>query len=368
MQNIHEIRKNYPILQDKIQLSSCSQSAMHINVKRDIEEYMTSWEVNGMDWELWMEVCEQARTKFARLINAKPSEVSIVSSLSHAMSAIITSLKPEKNKNEMILSEAEFPTIGHVALSQDHVKVHFTAPKTEAYQEMISDQTFFTSIPNVYFYNGEILDVKQISKHAHEKGSYVFVDAYQAAGQIDIDVKESNVDFLASGMQKYLLGIPGIAFLYVKEEVANSLTPKITGWFGQENPFAFDAQNVTYAAGAKRFDSGTFPMINGFAANSALDVLLDVGVKNIEQYLRKLSQFTMDYANHYGLTIASPADVTKKGSNTAIRVDRAGEMEQALKAQNILVSARNDVIRIAPHYYNTEDDIKKAIDELVEMI
>src|SRR5690625_3647574 len=230
-----------------------------------------------MYWELWMDVCEQARIKFARLINAKPSEISIVSSLSHAISAIVTSLTPIEYKKEILLSEADFPTIGHAVLSQDNINVRFT--KTEEYRQNITDKTLLTSVPHVSFYNGEILDVKNIGKLAHEKGSYVFVDAYQSAGQVNIDVQNSNVDFLAAGMQKYLLGIPGIAFLYVREEIANNLTPKITGWFGQEDPFAFDGANVNYALGAMRFDSGTFPMINGFAANSALDLLLDIGVE-----------------------------------------------------------------------------------------
>lgn len=115
---------------------------------------------------------------------------------------------------------------------------------------------------------------------------YTLVDAYQSAGQVDIDVKQLNIDFLAAGMQKYLLGMPGIAFLYVKEEIAELLSPKITGWFGQDNPFAFDGEVVDYAQGAQRFDTGTYPMINGFTADSALDIILEIGVKNTEKILR----------------------------------------------------------------------------------
>src|SRR5699024_10984875 len=139
---------------------------------------------------------------------------------------------------------------------------------------------------------------------------------YQSAGQVDIDVKSLDVDFLAAGMQKYLLGVPGIAFLYIKEEIAEALSPNITGWFGQANPFNFNGEIVDYAQGAQRFDTGTFPMINGFAAHCALDILLNIGVKEIEKYLKELSLFTIDYCKKNNLELASLSDPDLKGSNT----------------------------------------------------
>src|SRR5690606_29261049 len=163
----------------------------------------------------------------------------------------------------------------HATLSQDNFEVNFITPSLETYEKAISEKTILTSAPYVSYYNGEILDLKTLTKIAHNNGSLVFVDAYQAVGQSHIDVKKFKIDFLAAGMQKYMLGIPGIAFLYVKKEVANQMTPKITGWFGQSNPFSFKIQEVDYAAGARRFDSGTFPMINGFASASAIKILSD---------------------------------------------------------------------------------------------
>lgn len=362
------IRKEFPILTNKIQLSSCSQSAVHRSVKNSINKYVDTWEKDGMDWDLWMEVCENARLKFAKLINAKTSEIAIVSSVSHAISSIATSLQPRENKKDFLVSKDDFPCIGHVALSQNNYNIKYVDYNKDNLSAVINDETFLVSVPHVSFYNGAISNLEEVVRRTKEKDSYIFVDAYQSAGQVDIDVKKLNIDFLATGMQKYLLGIPGIAFLYVKEEIAETLSPKITGWFGQANPFAFDGEVIEYAQGAQRFDSGTFPIINGFAANSALDILLKVGVKNIEKYLEDLSQFTLDYCNKNKLEVVSPLDPTLKGSNTAIRVDNANVLEAALKKNNILVSARADVIRIAPHFYNTTDDIKSAVDALKALV
>src|SRR5699024_9366862 len=168
--DIDNIRKDFPILNEKIQLSSCSQSAQHVKVKESISKYMTSWEQNGTDWEYWMEICESARVKFAKMINAKDHEIAIVSSTSHAISSILTSLPGEKD--EILLSESEFPSIGHASLSQNGKKVKYAYSNYEDYSNLITKNTILTSAPYVSFYNGEIMDIKNLTKLAHENDSY----------------------------------------------------------------------------------------------------------------------------------------------------------------------------------------------------
>ena len=375
MISTEQFRQQFPILKNKIQLSSCSQSAMHETVKESIQNYMDSWEQGGMDWMQWMQECEEARELFAKQINAKPSEVAIVSSVSHAAAAISTSLKPIGKRNQVVITDFDFPTIGHVWRSNEKefdvefLKQNENGFNTVAdYNSMLSDNLLLFSTSHVNYYNGFKQDLREISSCVHEKGGYFFVDAYQSFGQTPIDVKAMNIDFLAAGMQKYGLGIPGIAFLYVNEEIANELTPKITGWFGQANPFAFDVRGKEYAEGAKRFDSGTFPMINGYAAHAALKILdnLDLGV--VEKHLALLSSTAKQEIQNVGLENRSLFNLNEKGSSTAVFVKNASEVEQSLAKEGIIVSARNDVIRIAPHYYNTEEDVKITIDALAKVV
>ncbi|RXT08023.1 aminotransferase class V-fold PLP-dependent enzyme [Ammoniphilus sp. CFH 90114] len=370
---LSDYRAEFPILEHQVQLSSCSQSALSMRVKKAINQYMDSWEKEGMDWMGWMEAVEASRVSFARLINAEVEEVAVVPSVSHAVSAIATSLEIKGDKNQVLVTDMDFPTIGHVWLAQKDMTVNFISSEQgqiplEAYQKNIEDHTLITSISHVSYYNGFQQDIEQIARIAHAKGSYLFVDAYQSAGNVKIDVKQMGVDFLATGLQKYLLGIPGIAFLYVNKEVAKKLQPRVTGWFGQENPFAFDVERLEFAEGARKFDAGTPPMINGFAAQAALDFLLEVGMDRIEPHLKKLSRFALQYAAERGLAVRSPLDVQIKGSNTAIFVPNASEVEQRMKQRGIIVASRLNVIRIAPHFYNTEGDVKKAIDVLCEEI
>ena len=366
-------RDDFPILRESIQLCSCSQSALHVRVKQALADYVVSWETRGQDWDAWMAVCEDARAKFAQLINAKPTEIAIVSSVSHAVSAIATSLARPKDRRRVVTTMMDFPCIGHVWLSQQDLDVSFIPPvdyqiPLEAYQTSLDSHTLLLSTFHFAYYNGFKQDIGRIAEMAHQAGAYLLVDAYQAAGQVEIDVKAMDIDFLVSGLQKYLLGTPGLAFLYVKEEIAEQLTPRITGWFGQAEPFAFDVSHVEYAPGARRFDSGTFPMIAGYAASAGLDVMLEIGVANIEEYLADLSTFALEYASSKGLTVRSPRDVRRKGSNTAILVPDSHQIEELMRSKGFIVSARADVIRIAPHFYNTEDDIRGAVDALSDIL
>lgn len=364
-------REYFPILSEKIQLSSCSQSALSNQVAAAIREYTDTLRHDGMDWMLWMAKVEEAKVQFAKMINAQPEEVAILSSVSDCASSVASALDFTGERTDIVTTELDFPSIGHVWLAQQKkgAKVRFITPvdhliPLEYYNESVNEQTLLTSIPHVSFYNGFKQDLKKIASIVHGKGSYLFVDAYQSAGSVRIDVKEMDVDFLAAGSQKYMLGIPGISFLYVKKELAETLEPGNTGWFGRIEPFAFDIKRLDFAGGARRFETGTPPMINGYAAAAALQLLNEIGVDQIEAYLQTLSKTAIDYAKEKGMRVVSPHDLSQKAANTAIFVPQASKAEAILKEQGILVSARNDVIRIAPHFYNTEQEVLTAIDAL----
>lgn len=368
-------RTLFPTLGETIHLSSCSQSAISIPVKEGIDSYLTSWTENGMDWDGWMTKVYEAKVAFANLINASPDEIAVLSSVSDAASSFAGSLDFSEKRKKVVTTDIDFPCIGHVWLSQAHrgAKVTFVPESNhmislEQYEQAIDDATLVTSIPHVSYYNGFIQDVKAVSEIAHANGSLLFVDAYQSAGSVPIDVKEMGIDALATGAQKYLLGIPGISFLYVKKELAEVLEPKTTGWFSRVNPFAFNHKLLDYAEGTSRFDTGTPMMINAYAAHAGIMLLNEIGVGQIRSYLMKLSTVAIETAKKLDLSIASPLDVNIKGSNTAIRVENASQLEQFLKTKRIVVSARNDVLRVAPHFYNTAEEVERAIEEIYHAI
>src|SRR5690625_3228890 len=157
-------------------------------------------------------------------------------------------------------------------------------------------------------------------------------------------------------MYKYLLGIPAIALMYISKDIADQLEPSTTGWFGQVNPFEFNLTELKYASSTQRFNTGTPPIVNAYVADEALHTVLNVGVSEIEAYLNELSAFGLETAEDLGLTVYSPTDISMKAPCTAIYVGDAAGVEAQMKERDIIVSARKDVIRIAPHFYNTKAD------------
>ena len=373
IETLLKVRSGFPGLDKKIILSSCSQSAISLDVMNAMDEYKNSLLDEGMSWETWMEKVNSAKERFARIINCDPSEVAILSSVSDSISSILQSL--ELNKQDVCVTEMDFPCIGHAILAQKFTQdfnVTFIPAENnmipiENYETHITENTALTCISHVSYYNGFRQNIKDIAKIAHKKGSLLLVDAYQSAGAINIHVKDMDIDVLVTGMQKYLLGVPGISFLYVKKELAEQLHPTTIGWFGQKNPFAFDLKNLDYAHSAQRFNTGTPPVINAYIADAALSFIEEVGMDTIQNHLSKLSSFTIEKAAELGFEIASPFDKSKKGTSTAIYVNDASNIEKQLKQAGYVVSARNDVIRIAPHIYNSEEDIVNCILKLREL-
>lgn len=368
-------RKLFPILDNAVQLSSCSQSALSLPVRQAIDDYLDVWVTRGADWGYWMDQVALARAEFARMIHADVDDIAVLGSVSDAASSIASTQRFDADRRDIVTTTLDFPSICHVWLAQQPrgARVRFvqgeagSTTATERIAGAIDAQTALVSVSHACFYDGQIVDIAATGRAAREHGAIQFVDAYQSAGSIAIDVREQQVDILAAGAQKYLLGIPGIAFLYVRPELARRLTPTVTGWFGRVNPFEFNPANLDFAAGATRFNTGTPPMMCASVARASMSLLNEIGIPAIEAYLAELSSVAIEEAARLGLTVASPTTPSAKGANTAVRIPNAAQVEAQMLQSGYVVSARNDVIRIAPHFYNTADDVVGALRELARL-
>ena len=369
-------RALFPILARRVQLSSCSQSALATPVSDAITRYMASWSEKGMDWGGWAVVLDQAKAEFARLIGADAADIAVMSCVSDLASSVGNCLTFDADRNGIVLGEIDFPSLGHVWLAQQArgATVRFVEPDAageialEDYARAIDARTRLVSISQVSYSNGFKQDVAAIAQLARAHGALLFVDAYQSMGAMQIDVVRDGIDMLVCGAQKYLLGCPGIAFMYMRRDLAEQLKPVNTGWFGRVNPFAFDIRTLDYAEGARRFDTGTPPYINGAAACAGMAILNTLDMGQVEAHIEQLSEVTLREAARHGLPIASPLDPRRKGSNTAIRVNDSAGVERRMAQAGYIVSARGAVIRIAPHFYNTEHDVAGAVAALARLV
>jgi selenocysteine lyase/cysteine desulfurase len=158
--------------------------------------------------------------------------------------------------------------------------------------------------------------------------------------------------------------------MYVRPGLSDELEPTMTGWFGRVNPFSFDPTQLDYAPGARRFDMGTPPIPAAYAAAAGMRLIGEIGVREIYRHVQGMSQGVIDGALERGLEVASPRDVTRKGATTAIRVGepQSALVEQAMRRRGVIVAARADVIRIAPHFFTRASEVTTALDVLQEVL
>jgi selenocysteine lyase/cysteine desulfurase len=203
-------RRRIPLLASCIPFNNCSQSPQTDLTRAAADRYLESWNRTGMDWDAWMEEVRLAKVAFARLIGAAPDEVAVFSSVSEATSAVASALDFTGRKRGVVASEMEFPTSGHVWLAQERrgAQVSWVAMDDgmidgAAYDAAIRDDTALVAAGSAHYLNGFIQDIGRIVARAHDADALVFTDAYQALGAIPVNVRESGVDFLASGNLKY---------------------------------------------------------------------------------------------------------------------------------------------------------------------
>ena len=360
-QEVSTFRSRFPILQEKVYLNSCSQGALSRDVETAIGEWLQSWHQQGSPWDLWVDQYEAGRRQFAAMINARPEEVAIVASASAGVNALASALSFSQRKR-VVLGEFEFPTMGHIWLSQRArgAEVIFATAdgnrmRPEAYDELVDRNTLIVPLTHVCFMNGFRSPVTEVVKIAHDRGALVLLDDYQDCGTRPIDVKAMQLDVYVSGTLKYLLGPPGVAFLYVREELAESLVPTVTGWFGQRNTFAFDVKLLDPAPGTRRFESGTPPIPSIYGATAGAKLLQNVGLTNVAEEVRRLSQSLIRGVTDLGVRIKTPPDSV--GPLIVLQATDADRLVKTFGAQGVVCSSRHDGLRLSLHAYNTLDEV-----------
>ncbi len=373
-------RAEIPLLQHAIPMNHCSQAPLTSRTRTAALRYLDSWDKAGMDWDAWLNEVEKARSSFAELIGAQPEDIALTSSVSEAVSSLASALDYRGDRNTVLISGAEFPTVRHVWLAQEargavvrEVPVAGGLIETAEWEGRIDDRVLLVSACHAYYQNGFLQDVAEISRHAHAHGAHVFVDAYQTLGTRSIDVRALGVDFLASGCLKYLLGTPGLAFLYVRPELVDSLRPTVTGWFGRVAPYSFDDKPLDWANTARRFDTGTPPLMNAYVCRAGMDMIREAGPENVEEAHLQLSRRLLAGGAERGLTLHGTTDPLRKTVSTAFIVPHESginseEVGRRLLREGIIGAPRGPAIRLAPHFYTTAEEVDIALDTLADIL
>jgi selenocysteine lyase/cysteine desulfurase len=358
-------RRLFPILGRRVYVNSCAQGALSVAVRGAYDSYLADWDEHGSPWDIWIAKLEQARLAFAGLVGATPQEVAVTTSVSAAVSSLASGLQLGERR-KVVLTDLEFPTIGQIWHAQEPrgARVVHVAPAAdglvplEHFDAAIDEQTMIVCVPHVSYRTGARIDVEAVAAMAHERGALMLLDAYQTAGSLPLDGRALGVDLLTTGALKYLLGSPGLAFMWCREDLVQRVVPTVTGWFADEDMGAMDAGRYSPATDARRLESGTPPVPSLYAAIAGLKMIAELGVGAIEAHVRALNERLVDGVGERGGRVVTPAF---RGALVCIAATDDDALVKALLADGVIASSRDGKLRISLHAYNDADDVDAVL-------
>ncbi|MDQ2886437.1 MAG: aminotransferase class V-fold PLP-dependent enzyme [Chloroflexota bacterium] len=370
-------RAEFPILQRKTYLNSCSLGALSERSIRGMAQFMEMWNEWGAHawYEIWLGEIAQARQKFATIIGAQLHEVAIAPSVSVALSSVASAIDYTE-RNKVVMSDMDFPTVPYQWLVKERVGVESRFVESpdhiyvdpELFDAVVDGKTALVATSRVYYTSGYIQDIRAVADIAHKHGAYILVDDYQGTGQIPMNVVAQDVDILVTGALKWLMGGPGLAFVYIREGLLPTLQPTIAGWFGHREQFAFKAREFAFHDDARRIELGTPAMAAVYAANGGLDIVQEVSVESICERTRYLTNDLIARAREHGWTVRAPQEPERRNSIVMVELERPEEIVSELVARNIIVDSRPGLLRISPYFYNTVEENATVVDAIAEIL
>jgi selenocysteine lyase/cysteine desulfurase len=236
-------------------------------------------------------------------------------------------------------------------------------------EKAVDDKTVAIAVSHVEYVNGFRNDLRALSEIAHKHGAYLIVDAIQSVGAMQVDVKRDNVDFLTASCYKWLLSPAGVGYLYVKKELIEEFEPPFTGWASVkpevfETTDFWDIWNLELSKTARRFEIGSPSYISIVGAIEAMRMLLDFGIATIENRILKLTDRLIEAIKNLGLRLQTPEEKPYRSGVVLSKIDKPKEVVKSLIDEGIIISARANGLRISPHFYNTEEEIDKLIENI----
>ena len=367
-----QFRSEFPILERTTYLVSNSLGAMPRGVPDRLADYVDQWaELGVRAWANgWWEMPVTVGNEIAPLIGAGPGEIAMLPNVTIAQTSVLSAIPYTASRDKIVMTELDFPSVRYVydrLATRLGARIEVVASDdgmgidTQRVLDAIDEHTALVAVSHVLFRSAFIVDAAAICRRAHDVGAFVSLDAFHSVGVMPVDVRALGVDFLSGGVLKWLCGGPGGAFLYVSPDVGHRLVPSFTGWQAHERPFGFEPE-MHYAEQAWRWLNGTPPIPALFAAIEGPRLVRRAGIEHIREKSTRQTKQLIELADANGYPVSAPRSAEQRGGTVAFDVPHALGVARALLANGVIVDYRpNAGIRIAPHFYTSDDELDRAV-------
>jgi kynureninase len=367
-------RSEFPALERSVYMVSHSLGAMPRRATEYMRVFTDLWVNKGINaWEDWLPEVDHAANRIGTIIGAKPGTMTMATNVSQIQALVASCLEYRPERNKVVFTALNFPTVSYVWHEErrrgaDVVVVPggdgVHAPM-DRLLEAIDERTLIVPISHVLFRSSAVKDVAAVVKRARQVGAMVLLDCYQSTGTLSFDVSALDVDFACGGSVKWLCGGPGAAYLYVKPERLLEFSPRVTGWFGHEQPFSFTMPEQRYAKNVWRYMAGTPAIAALYQARAGVEIVAEIGVDNIRKKSLRQTRRIIARCDAAGYTVNTPRADAERGGSVCFDFAGSEAVAKALNANLFLCDWRpRSGIRMSPHFYTTDEEIDRFLDEV----
>jgi kynureninase len=374
------LREEFPILARTTYLISNSLGAMPRGVHAELAAYARAWEERGVRaWgEGWWEMPVETGDLLAPLLGVGPGEVSMHQNVTVAAGVFLSCLDYPPARSRVVTTDLDFPTLLYLVDGERRKGAEVvTVPagedglgvETDRLLAAIDERTRLVAVSHVLFRSAWVQDAAAIARRCRETGALLLLDVYQSTGSLPLELAAWGVDAAVGGSVKWLCGGPGAGYLWVRPDLAGLLSPALTGWQADEEPFAFRPGPIHPAAGAWRFLTGTPNVPALYACRPGYRIVAAVGARRIRERSLKLTGRLIDAALAAGFEVRSPRDPERRGGTVTVWHPDGERLCRELLAREVICDFRPGAgIRLAPHFYTTEEECDRAIGLLAALV
>ena len=368
------VRSHFPITQEYLFFDLANKCALPHFATRVIQEYAEKQERNSGDKNEWFRTIDEARGRFAQLVNAHPTEVAILKNTSEGLNIAANGI-PFKVGDNVVVNLSEHPNNIYcwLNLQRRGVEVRWAPTRdgevtVDALAATVDERTRALAIALVTYAPGNRNDVKALAAFCRERGIYTVVDAVQAVGTLNVDVADLGVDMLATSGHKALFVPHGVGLFYCRRDRLDDIAPFYVARSGMVKPVAVEHDTAHYelalAPTAARYEIGNNNYLGITVLNESLKYLLDLGMARIERRMLELSGYLTERLLAAGFEVLSPREVHRRSAIVCVRVAEPARVHAWLLTRKVITTCRRDSLRLSLGIYNTEVEIDAFTDLL----
>lgn len=372
------LRSEFPTLEKKTHLISHSLGAIPRRARQYATQFVDEWENDSIEaWgRHWLPAVESLGDRIGKVLGVPEGTVAINQNVSTIQAMVASCFDFAPPRNRVVYSSMNFSTVDYVWQEQTRRGAEVIVVESpdgmrapmEKLLETIDERTLIVPVSHVLFRSSGMKDAQALAKRCREVGALLLLDTYQSAGTVPLALEEWGVDMACGGSVKWACGGPGAAYLYVNPKIRERLRPASTGWFGHKAPFAFERGPIDYAEDRWRMIGGTPAIPALYTARAGWELLLEAGVESIRKKSLRQTTLLRDLVEERGFRVNTPTEDRERGGTICFDFDGADQVSKALLERDMLHDYRPKCgIRASPHYYTTDDELKKFVETIDEI-